>query len=39
MGEDALMIEDGSPKALLSAFHDYQADILIAGGRNLYTAL
>ena len=26
-------------KALLSAFHDYQADILIAGGRNLYTAL
>ena len=39
MGEDTRMITDGSPKALLGAFHDYQADILIAGGRNLYTAL
>ncbi|MBI5792216.1 MAG: nitrogenase iron-molybdenum cofactor biosynthesis protein NifE [Rhodocyclales bacterium] len=39
MGEDATMITDGSPKALLQAFKDYQADILIAGGRNLYTAL
>jgi nitrogenase molybdenum-cofactor synthesis protein NifE len=39
MGEDARMIDDGSPKVLLSAYHDYRADILIAGGRNLYTAL
>jgi nitrogenase molybdenum-cofactor synthesis protein NifE len=39
MGDDATMITDGSPKALLQAFKDYQADILIAGGRNLYTAL
>ncbi|MEY4592118.1 MAG: hypothetical protein RIR18_1013 [Pseudomonadota bacterium] len=39
MGEDAKMIDDGSPKALLSTYHEYQADILIAGGRNLYTAL
>jgi nitrogenase molybdenum-cofactor synthesis protein NifE len=39
MGEDARMIDEGSPKALLSAYHEYQADILIAGGRNLYTAL
>jgi nitrogenase molybdenum-cofactor synthesis protein NifE len=39
MGDDAQMITDGSPKALLQAFKDYQADILIAGGRNLYTAL
>ncbi len=39
MGEDAKMITDGSPKALLQAYKDYQADILIAGGRNLYTAL
>jgi nitrogenase molybdenum-cofactor synthesis protein NifE len=39
MGDDAQMITDGSPKALLKAFKDYQADILIAGGRNLYTAL
>ena len=33
------MITDGSPKALLATYHEYQADILIAGGRNLYTAL
>jgi nitrogenase molybdenum-cofactor synthesis protein NifE len=39
MGEDAKMITDGSPQALLNAFKDYRADILIAGGRNLYTAL
>ncbi|MDR2259351.1 MAG: nitrogenase iron-molybdenum cofactor biosynthesis protein NifE, partial [Azoarcus sp.] len=39
MGADARMIDDGSPGTLLSIFHDYRADILIAGGRNLYTAL
>ncbi len=39
MGDDAKMITDGSPKALLQAFKDHRADILIAGGRNLYTAL
>lgn len=39
MGEDTVMIEDGSPKALLKIVHDYKADILIAGGRNMYTAL
>ncbi|CAG0989667.1 partial Nitrogenase molybdenum-iron protein alpha chain, partial [Rhodocyclaceae bacterium] len=39
MGPDARMIDDGSPKALLSAYKEYGADILIAGGRNLYTAL
>ena len=39
MGEDTKMIDDGSPKALLSTYKEYQADILIAGGRNLYTAL
>jgi len=39
MGEDTVMIEDGSPRALLKIVHDYQADILIAGGRNMYTAL
>ena len=39
MGEEARMIDDGSPKVLLSAYHDYNADVLIAGGRNLYTAL
>jgi nitrogenase molybdenum-cofactor synthesis protein NifE len=39
MGPDAKMIEDGSPKALLSTYKEYGAHILIAGGRNLYTAL
>ena len=39
MGDDAIMIDDGSPKALLGAYKDLSADILIAGGRNLYTAL
>jgi len=39
MGEDTLMIEDGSPKALLQIVRDYKAYILIAGGRNMYTAL
>jgi nitrogenase molybdenum-cofactor synthesis protein NifE len=39
MGPDARMIDDGSPKALLSAYRDLRADILIAGGRNLYMAL
>jgi nitrogenase molybdenum-cofactor synthesis protein NifE len=33
------MIDDGGPKALLGAYKDLRADILIAGGRNLYTAL
>lgn len=39
MGEDAKMITDGSPKALLSIVREYRADMLIAGGRNMYTAL
>ena len=39
MGEETLMIEDGSPKELLRIVDEYQADILIAGGRNMYTAL
>jgi nitrogenase molybdenum-cofactor synthesis protein NifE len=39
MGEDAKMIEDGSPRALLDIYTEYGADILIAGGRNMYTAL
>jgi nitrogenase molybdenum-cofactor synthesis protein NifE len=39
MGEDARMIADGNPAALLSIYKECHADILIAGGRNLYTAL
>jgi nitrogenase molybdenum-cofactor synthesis protein NifE len=39
MGEDAQMVTDGSPKALLGIVKDQNIDILIAGGRNMYTAL
>ncbi|MBV8269924.1 MAG: nitrogenase iron-molybdenum cofactor biosynthesis protein NifE [Planctomycetaceae bacterium] len=39
MGPDAKMIDDGNPRALLKLVRDYRADILIAGGRNMYTAL
>ncbi|WP_096085036.1 nitrogenase iron-molybdenum cofactor biosynthesis protein NifE [Agaribacterium haliotis] len=39
MGADALMLQDGSPKVLLKTMNDCGADMLIAGGRNMYTAL
>ncbi len=39
MGPDAKMIDDGNPRALLQAVSELRADILIAGGRNMYTAL
>ena len=39
MGEDAPMIEDGNPRSLLDLYRRYDADVMIAGGRNMYTAL
>jgi nitrogenase molybdenum-cofactor synthesis protein NifE len=39
MGPDAKMLDDGSPRDLLRVMREYKADILIAGGRNMYTAL
>jgi nitrogenase molybdenum-cofactor synthesis protein NifE len=39
MGQDASMIEDGNPRALIDIVHEQSVDVLIAGGRNLYTAL
>lgn len=39
MGDDVKMLDEGSPKVLLQTVQDYKADVLIAGGRNLYTAL
>lgn len=39
MGQEAVMIEDGNPRALLKIVRDNNVDILIAGGRNMYTAL
>jgi nitrogenase molybdenum-cofactor synthesis protein NifE len=39
MGHDARMLEEGNPRALLDIAREYRADLLIAGGRNQYTAL
>lgn len=39
MGDDVKMLDEGNPKVLLQTIRDYKADILIAGGRNMYTAL
>ncbi|MGB5279615.1 MAG: nitrogenase iron-molybdenum cofactor biosynthesis protein NifE [Gammaproteobacteria bacterium] len=39
MGEEAKMIEDGNPRALINLVRDEKVDVLIAGGRNMYTAL
>ena len=39
MGEDARMLDEGNPRLLLDTVRAYRADILIAGGRNMYTAL
>lgn len=33
------MIEDGNPRALIDIVRENNVDILIAGGRNMYTAL
>lgn len=39
MGQDAVMLEDGNPRALIKIVKDNDVDVLIAGGRNMYTAL
>ncbi len=39
MGEDATMIEDGNPRRLLDLCAARGVDVLIAGGRNMFTAL
>ena len=39
MGKDARMLEEGNPRALLEVARECQAELLIAGGRNQYTAL
>ena len=39
MGEDAVMIEDGNPRKLLDLCRQHEVDMMIAGGRNMYTAL
>lgn len=39
MGDDVKMLDEGNPRVLLKTVEEYRADILIAGGRNMYTAL
>ncbi len=39
MGEEAVMLEDGNPRKMLDMVYEQHVDILIAGGRNMYTAL
>jgi len=39
MGDETRMIDEGGARELIGIVHEYKADILIAGGRNLYTAL
>jgi nitrogenase molybdenum-cofactor synthesis protein NifE len=39
LGPEGLVIRDGKPAELVRIMHEMQADILIAGGRNQYTAL
>ncbi|MBI4848599.1 MAG: nitrogenase iron-molybdenum cofactor biosynthesis protein NifE [Nitrospirae bacterium] len=39
LGEDALLVEDVTPKNLLKLMKEKNADILVAGGRNQYLAI
>ncbi|KAA8996868.1 nitrogenase iron-molybdenum cofactor biosynthesis protein NifE [Affinibrenneria salicis] len=38
MGEEAMMLEEGNARSLLDVAYRFGADIMIAGGRNRYTA-
>jgi nitrogenase molybdenum-cofactor synthesis protein NifE len=39
MGEDAIMLDEGNPRKLIDLVNEKNVDVLIAGGRNMYTAL
>jgi nitrogenase molybdenum-cofactor synthesis protein NifE len=39
MGQDAVMLEDGNPRGLINIVRENNVDVLIAGGRNMYTAM
>ncbi|MEG3437042.1 nitrogenase iron-molybdenum cofactor biosynthesis protein NifE [Pannus brasiliensis CCIBt3594] len=39
LGEDGMTLEKGSPAELLNVIEKTRADLLVAGGRNQYTAL
>tara|TARA_R110001583_G_scaffold188860_3_gene351350 strand:+ start:39986 stop:41347 length:1362 start_codon:yes stop_codon:yes gene_type:complete len=38
MGADAILLDETSPRNLLDVAYQYKADVMIAGGRNMYTA-
>ncbi|PKX81512.1 nitrogenase molybdenum-cofactor biosynthesis protein NifE [Pectobacterium peruviense] len=38
MGDDAIMLDEGNARTLLDVAYRYGADLMIAGGRNMYTA-
>jgi nitrogenase molybdenum-cofactor synthesis protein NifE len=39
LGKDGMTLEKGSPQELLNVIEKTRADLLVAGGRNQYTAL
>jgi len=39
MGKDAVMLDEGGARLLLDTYYKNNADVMIAGGRNMYTAL
>ncbi|MBF0460903.1 MAG: nitrogenase iron-molybdenum cofactor biosynthesis protein NifE [Magnetococcales bacterium] len=39
MGEETVFIEEGNPRLMLDLFRQQRADVFIAGGRNMFTAL
>ncbi len=38
MGEDAIMLDEGNPRLGLAVVYQQKADMMIAGGRNMFTA-
>jgi nitrogenase molybdenum-cofactor synthesis protein NifE len=38
MGDDAVLLDGGNARRLLDTAYQYHADLMIAGGRNMYTA-
>ena len=38
MGEDAILLDEGNPRQLLDTVYQQKADMMIAGGRNMFTA-
>ncbi|MFT6927363.1 MAG: nitrogenase molybdenum-cofactor synthesis protein NifE [Psychromonas sp.] len=38
MGDNAILLDETSPRNLLDVAYQYKADVMIAGGRNMYTA-